>query len=177
MELPQHLSPPPYYRQVTLPRRQRGWGRRCVAWKPAGTGPQAGWAYVNKRELVGEEWVPLRGRHCPLLCQRLRTPSELFMFGAVAVLRLWDIVCQALFTDLNLHNRSEEERLTFSRLPQHSLHPDRSALCLHGNLPAMRLRGTPYPPCQGFFSSKGQVQSRHVRKWKSSTEPFKFHNQ
>lgn len=148
-----------------------------MTWKPAGTGPQAGWAYVNKRRAGGRRvGAPQRTPLSSPLPEALHPIRALHVPGRGCA-RLWDIICQTLFTDLNLHNRSEEERLTFSRLPQHSLHPDRSALCLHGNLPAMRLRGPPYPPCQDFFSCKGQVQSRHVRKWKSSTEPFKFHNQ
>lgn len=89
--------------------------------KPAGTGPQAGWADVNKRRAGGRR---VGAAQRPPLSSPL---PELFMFQAVAMTRLWDIICQALFTDLNLHNRSEEEKLTFLRLPQHSLHPDRSA--------------------------------------------------
>lgn len=162
----QHLPQAPYYRQLLSP-EDRGWSGRCVTGKPAGTGPQAGWANINKRRAGGRR---VGAAQRPLLSSP--PPPELFMFRAVAVPWLWDITCQALFTDLNLHNRSEE------RLLQHSLHPDRSTLCLHGNLPAMGLCGTAIPPPPEHLQQlMGQVQSRQVRKWKSSTEPFKFHNQ
>lgn len=162
----QHLPQAPYYRQLPSP-EDRGWSGRCVTGKPAGTGLQAGWADVNKRRAGGRRVGAAQ-----------RPPPELFMFRSVAVPWLWDIICQALFMDLNLRNRSEEEKLTFLRLLQHSLHSDRSTLCLHGNLPAMGLRSTAIPSLPGHLQQlMGQVQSRHVRKWKSSTEPFKFHNQ